>query len=430
MESTNMENNLLDIILSDDNLNEAYKRVYKNKGASGVDKMMTSDLNQHLKENGHEIKEQIRQRKYKPQPVLRVEIPKADGGVRLLGIPTVTDRFIQQAISQVIGPIFDEQFSEYSYGFRPKRYAEMAIVQALEFMNDGYKWVVDIDLEKFFDTVHHDKLMRIVSRTIKDGDVISLIRKYLVSGIVIDEQYHESIIGTPQGGNLSPLLSNIMLNELDKELETRGLNFVRYADDCLILVGSEKAAKRVMERITKHIEVELGLKVNATKSKVSEPKDIKFLGFGFYWNQYQYQFKAKPHTESVEKFKSNLKQITLRSWGTSFDNRLRRLRQVMRGWFNYFKNYISKTFCKWDIDANIRFRLRMVIWKQWKKVSKRFKALQVLGINRSKAWEWANTRKKYARVAMSFIMTSTVTNDRLTKRGFLSMETLYNNYHI
>lgn len=218
-----MEKNLLNIILSDDNLNEAYKRVHKNKGASGVDKMMTSDLKQHLKEHGQEIKEQIRQRKYKPQPVLRVEIPKPDGGVRLLGIPTVTDRFIQQAISQVIGPIFDEQFSDYSYGFRPKRYAEMAIVRALELMNDGYKWIVDIDLEKFFDTVHHDKLMRIVSKTIKDGDVISLIRKYLVSGIVIDEQYHESIIGTPQGGNLSPLLSNIMLNELDKELEIRGL---------------------------------------------------------------------------------------------------------------------------------------------------------------------------------------------------------------
>ena len=425
-----MEKNLLNIILSDDNLNEAYKRVHKNKGASGVDKMMTSDLKQHLKEHGQEIKEQIRQRKYKPQPVLRVEIPKPDGGVRLLGIPTVTDRFIQQAISQVIGPIFDEQFSDYSYGFRPKRYAEMAIVRALELMNDGYKWIVDIDLEKFFDTVHHDKLMRIVSKTIKDGDVISLIRKYLVSGIVIDEQYHESIIGTPQGGNLSPLLSNIMLNELDKELEIRGLNFVRYADDCLILVGSEKAAKRVMERITKFIEEELGLKVNATKSKVSEPKDIKFLGFAFNWNKYQYQFKAKPHAKSVEKLKEKIKQMTSRSWGTSLDNRLRSLKYVMRGWFNYFKKYLTKTFCKREIDPHTRYRLRMVIWKQWKKVSKRFSALQALGVNRAKAWEWANTRKKYARVAMSYIMTTTVTNERLVKRGFLSMETLYNNYHI
>lgn len=425
-----MEKNLLNIILSDDNLNEAYKRVHKNKGASGVDKMMTSDLKQHLKEHGQEIKEQIRQRKYKPQPVLRVEIPKPDGGVRLLGIPTVTDRFIQQAISQVIGPIFDEQFSDYSYGFRPKRYAEMAIVRALELMNDGYKWIVDIDLEKFFDTVHHDKLMRIVSKTIKDGDVISLIRKYLVSGIVIDEQYHESIIGTPQGGNLSPLLSNIMLNELDKELEIRGLNFVRYADDCLILVGSEKAAKRVMERITKFIEEELGLKVNATKSKVSEPKDIKFLGFAFYWNKYQYQFKAKPHAKSVEKLKEKIKQMTSRSWGTSLDNRLRSLKYVMRGWFNYFKKYLTKTFCKREIDPHTRYRLRMVIWKQWKKVSKRLSALQALGVNRAKAWEWANTRKKYARVAMSYIMTTTVTNERLAKRGFLSMETLYNNYHI
>ena len=306
----------------------------------------------------------------------------------------------------------------------------MAIVRALELMNDGYKWIVDIDLEKFFDTVHHDKLMRIVSKTIKDGDVISLIRKYLVSGIVIDEQYHESIIGTPQGGNLSPLLSNIMLNELDKELEIRGLNFVRYADDCLILVGSEKAAKRVMERITKFIEEELGLKVNATKSKVSEPKDIKFLGFAFYWNKYQYQFKAKPHAKSVEKLKEKIKQMTSRSWGTSLDNRLRSLKYVMRGWFNYFKKYLTKTFCKREIDPHTRYRLRMVIWKPWKKVSKRFSALQALGVNRAKAWEWANTRKKYARVAMSYIMTTTVTNERLAKRGFLSMETLYNNYHI
>lgn len=425
-----MENNLLDTILSTNNLNEAYKRVHKNKGACGVDKMETSDLKDHLKEHGQEIKDQIRQRKYKPQPVLRVEIPKPDGGVRLLGIPTVTDRFIQQAISQVIGPIFDEQFSEYSYGFRPKRYAEMAIVRALELMNDGYKWIVDIDLEKFFDTVPHDKLMRIISKTIKDGDVISLIRKYLVSGIVIDEQYHESIIGTPQGGNLSPLLSNIMLNELDKELETRGLNFVRYADDCLIFVGSEKAAKRVMERITKFIEEELGLKVNATKSKVSEPKDIKFLGFAFFWSGYQYQFKAKPHAQSVRKFKEKIREITSRSWGTSLDNRLLKLSQLMRGWFNYFKKYLTKSFCKKEIDPHTRYRLRMVIWKQWKTISKRFRSLQVLGVNRAKAWEWANTRKKYARVAMSFIMTTTVTNEKLMKRGFLSMETLYNNYHI
>lgn len=241
-------------ILSNENLNEAYKQVVRNKGASGVDGMMTSELKSYLKENEESLKASLRDRTYKPQPVKRVEIPKPNGEVRLLGIPTVVDRFIQQAINQVLMPIFDEQFSEYSYGFRPKRYAEIAITKALELMNDGYDWVVDIDLEKFFDTVNHDKVMRLVSNTIKDGDVISLIRKFLVSGISIDGEYKASVIGTPQGGNLSPLLSNIMLNELDKELEARGHKFVRYADDCLILVGSEKAAQGVMKRIVNYIE--------------------------------------------------------------------------------------------------------------------------------------------------------------------------------
>jgi group II intron reverse transcriptase/maturase len=223
---------LLERILDADNLNQAFKRVKSNKGASGVDGMKTSKLKEHLSEKGEVIKAQIRTRKYKPSPVRRVEIPKTDGGIRNLGVPTVTDRFIQQAIAQVLTPIYERQFHENSYGFRPNRCAQMAIIKALEIMNDGYTWIVDIDLEKFFDTVNHDKLMQLISKTIQDGDVISLIRKYLVSGVMIDDEYKESIIGTPQGGNLSPLLSNIMLNELDKELDERGLNFVRYADDC------------------------------------------------------------------------------------------------------------------------------------------------------------------------------------------------------
>lgn len=420
---------LLERILSDKNLNEAYKRVHRNKGTSGVDKMMTSDLKPYLEKHGEAIKNAIRLRTYKPQPVKRVEIPKPNGGVRLLGVPTVIDRFIQQAIAQVISPIFDDQFSEYSYGFRPKRYAEMAIIRTLELMNDGYDWVVDIDLEKFFDTVHHDKLMRLVSNTIKDGDVISLIRKFLVSGIVVDEQYKESIIGTPQGGNLSPLLSNIMLNELDKELEHRGLNFVRYADDCLILVGSEKAANRVIGRVSKFIEEKLQLKVNMTKSKVSRPEGIKFLGFGFYWSSTQYQYKAAPHKVSVQRLREKLKAITSRRWSVSMDVRLFKLKQLMRGWFNYFKNFLTKSRSI-KIDSHIRFRLRMVIWKQWKRVSTRFNSLIKLGISRAKAWQWANTRKGYARVASSVIMCSSVTNKVLIKRGFLPLESLYNQYHI
>ncbi|MDM8299280.1 reverse transcriptase domain-containing protein, partial [Enterocloster aldenensis] len=218
---------LMEQILSKDNLNTAYLQVVRNKGAAGVDGMEYTELAEYLLENGEIIKEQMRTRKYKAQPVRRVEIPKPDGGIRKLGVPTVVDRFVQQAVAQVLSPIFEEEFHEHSYGFRPNRSAQQAVVKALEMMNDGHNWIVDIDLEKFFDTVNHDKLMTIVGRTIKDGDVISILRKFLVSGIMIEEEYEESIIGTPQGGNISPLLSNIMLNELDKEMEERGLDFVR-----------------------------------------------------------------------------------------------------------------------------------------------------------------------------------------------------------
>ncbi len=414
---------ILSQILSNANLNLAYHKVVNNKGAAGVDKMTTGQLKGHLKVNLESIKEQIKTRKYKPSPVLRVEIPKPNGGVRNLGIPTVTDRFIQQAIAQVISPIFDEQFSEYSYGFRPKRYAEMAIVKTLEYLNGGYEWVVDIDLEKFFDKVHHDKLMRIISKTVNDGDVISLIRKYLASGIEIDGEYIESEIGTPQGGPLSPLLSNIMLNELDKELEKRGHKFVRYADDCLIFVGSEKAANRVMKRITKFIEEELSLSVNVSKSRVCKPEEVKFLGFGFYCDHYQHTYKAKVHEESIKRFKLRVKELTKRNWGISLENRLIKLAQLFRGWFNYFKNYVGIELLR-SIDNNTRFRLRMIIWKQWKNIKTRLKAFIKMGVNKYKAWEWANSRKGYARVAGSYIMTTTVTNDRLKRKGYLSLESL------
>ena len=226
-------------ILSNDNLNAAYLQVVRNKGAAGVDGMTVEELGAYLSENGENIREQLRTRKYKPQPVRRVEIPKADGGTRNLGVPTVVDRFVQQAVAQVLTPIFEEQFHDHSYGFRPKRCAQQAVLKALEMMNDGHSWIVDIDLAKFFDTVDHDKLMTIFGRTIKDGDVISVVRKFLVSGVMIDDEYEDTVVGTPQGGNISPLLANVMLNELDKELEARGLDFVRYADDLIIMVGSK-----------------------------------------------------------------------------------------------------------------------------------------------------------------------------------------------
>lgn len=280
--------------------------------------------------------------------MLRVEIPKANGGVRLLGIPSVVDRVIQQAISQVLTPIFEEQFHDNSYGFRPKRNTQMAILKALDYMNDEYSWIVDIDLERFFDTVHHDRLMNIISRTIKDGDVISIIRKYLVSGVMIEDEYKESIIGTPQGGNLSPLLSNIMLNELDKELEVRGLKFVRYADDCIIFVKSEMSARRVMRSVRKYIEEKLGLKVNVSKTRVIKPTDrgMKYLGYGFYYDSYSGVIKAKPHDNSIEEFKYKLKQLSKRSWSVSMEYRIRKLNQVIRGWINYFKLGKMKTKLK------------------------------------------------------------------------------------
>lgn len=421
--------NLLEQILSSANLNEAYLQVKRNKGAEGVDGMKVNELGEHLRTNGDLIKEQIRQRKYKPQPVRRVEIPKPEGGIRDLGVPTVTDRFIQQAIAQVLTPIYEEQFSNSSYGFRPGRCAEMAIIKCLEMMNDGHTWIVDLDLEKFFDNVNHDKLMNIIARTIKDGDVISLIRKFLVSGVRIDDEYKDTIIGTPQGGNLSPLLSNIMLNELDKEMEVRGLNFIRYADDCIILVKSEKAANRVMESVTKYIEEKLGLKVNATKSKVDRPGGIKYLGFGFYWDIFSHQFKAKPHLKSIQKLKQKLKQLTSRSWGVNTAHRLVKLKQLIVGWVNYFRIGRMKGTCR-ALDEHIRFRLRMCIWKQWKKVKTRYNNLMKLGIKRQKAWEWANTRKGYARIANSFILCTAITNERLKKFGLVSLLDQYQLVHI
>lgn len=422
------DNTLLEKMLSDENLGLALAQVRRNKGASGIDGMEVSELKGYLDEHLEEIKESIRNRTYKPQPVKRVEIPKSDGGVRRLGIPAVLDRLVQQAIAQVLVPIYEPKFSDNSFGFRPNRCCEMAIIRALEYMNDGFQWVVDIDLEKFFDTVDHDKLISLVMRDVKSGEIVSLIRKFLVSGIMMDNEYKESVIGVVQGGNISPLLSNVVLNELDKELEARGLHFTRYADDCIILVGSSKAADRVMANVSKFIENKLGLKVNMTKSKISKPNEIRYLGFGFYYDASYGQWKAKPHQISVNKLKEKLKKLTNRSWSVSWEHRCTKLRQLIRGWINYYRIGQFKTICQ-RIDGWIRFRIRMYLWKKWKTVKNREKQLKKLGVNELQAKMWSNTRKSYARCASTFLQNK-VTKELLRRKGLPSMTDQYQLKHI
>ena len=418
---------LLDVILAKENLNKAYLQVFRNKGAAGIDGVTVEELRDYLKEHKEEILWEIRNRKYKPQPVRRVQIPKENGKKRNLGIPTVVDRVIQQAMVQVLSPIYEKQFSNSSYGFRPKRSCEMAVIRALELMNEGYDWIVDLDLEKFFDTVNQDRLISIIRRTVKDGEVVSLIRKFLESGVMENGHYQPTKVGTPQGGNLSPLLSNIMLNELDKELEARGLNFVRYADDCMILVRSKKAANRVLSTITKYIENKLGLKVNAEKSKVSRPTGIKFLGFGF-WVAKGGVYKPKPHLKSIEKLKRKLKALTCRSWSISLDSRIQKLNHLNRGWVNYFRIANMKNVLE-KIDERLRTRIRVIIWKQWKRTKTRCEALVKLGMPFELAFNCANTRKSYQQICKTQYIKFAINNERLKKRGLLFLTDHYLKVH-
>ena len=419
---------LLEEILNPNNLNKAYKKVVSNKGVAGVDGITVEEEFDYLKENKDRILNQIRKRRYKPQPVKRVQIPKENGKMRNLGIPTVTDRIIQQAIVQVISPIFEEQFNDNSFGFRPNRSSEQAVKRALEYLNEGYEWIVDIDLERFFDTVNQDRLITIIGKTIKDGDVVSLIRKYLSAGVMENGIVKATEVGTPQGGNLSPLLSNIMLNELDKELEARGLNFVRYADDCIILVKSEKAAIRVLASITKFIEKKLGLKVNAEKSKVTRPTQTKYLGFSF-WMSKSGKWKPKPHLKSYQKLIRKLKQLTDRSWSISLDNRIKKINYLVRGWINYFRIANMKNRIT-EIDKHLRTRIRVIIWKQWKKITRRQKALEQLGVAANLAHNIACSRKGYQLICKTDWLKFAINIERLRKRGLVFLLDQYTKVHI
>jgi group II intron reverse transcriptase/maturase len=377
----------------------------------------------YLKANGEAITQAIAEGKYKPNPVRRVEIPKDEGkATRPLGIPTVIDRLIQQAVSQVLGPIYEKQFHDNSYGFRPKRGCHDAIKQCQEYISQGYKYVVDMDLEKFFDTVNQNKLIEVLGRTIKDGRVISLIHKYLRAGVVIKHSYKDTSEGVPQGGPISPLLSNIMLNELDKELERRGHKFVRYADDLMIFCKSRRAAERTLTNIVPFIENKLFLKVNKTKTVVDYVGRVKFLGVAFYMKDGQ--ARVRIHPKSILKLKARIRQLTARSNGWGDEIRKRKLREYVTGWVNYFKIADIKSLLE-ELDKWLRRRIRMVIWKQWKKFKTKFTNLLKLGIDKAKAWEWANTRKGYWRTAHSPILHRALTTVKLRKTGYLFFSDYY-----
>ncbi|MFJ7734687.1 group II intron reverse transcriptase/maturase [Lysinibacillus sp. NPDC097231] len=412
---------LMNQILSRENLLLALKRVERNKGSHGVDEMPVKFLRQHVVENWLTIKKQILEGTYQPQPVRRIEIPKPDGGVRLLGIPTVTDRLIQQAIAQVLSNLYDLNFSNHSYGFRPKRSAHDAIREAKGYIKEGYRWVVDMDLEKFFDKVNHDRLMSTLAKKISDKPLLKLIHRYLQSGVMINGVVYDTDEGTPQGGPLSPLLSNIVLDELDKELEKRGHKFVRYADDCNIYVKTKRAGERVMASIKTFIEKTLRLKVNEKKSAVARPWQRKFLGFSFTSRKEPQVRIAK---ESIKRMKNKIRELTAKKKPFPMEYRIQQLNQYLIGWCGYFALADTKSVFE-SLDGWIRRRLRMCLWKNWKKPRTKVRNLIRLGVPDWKAYEWGNTRKSYWRISKSPILHRTLGNSYWSNQGLKSLQARY-----
>ena len=415
--------NLMEQILHKDNLNKAYKKVKSNKGAGGVDGMSVDELLGFLRDNQEHLIQKIRDGKYKPNPVRRVEIPKeTKGEIRKLGVPTVVDRVFQQAITQVLSPIYEEQFSENSFGFRPNRGAHDALKQCQTNVNDGYVYVVDMDLEKFFDTVCQSKLIEVLSRTIKDGRVISLVHKYLNAGVISRGMFEKTEVGMPQGGPLSPLLSNIMLNELDKELTRRGHRFVRYADDCMIFCKSRKSAERTLNNIVPYMEGKLFLKVNRTKTCVAHISRIKYLGYSFY--RYKGKCRFRVHPKSVTKMKNKIRELTDRRNGWGNEYRVLRLTQFIRGWVNYFDMADMKRLLQ-DSDEWLRHRIRAIYWKQWKKVKTKFKELKKLGVEKEKAWICANMRNGNWYCSGYFVLQTAFNNKKLRELGYPTFTEFY-----
>lgn len=411
-------NDLLESILDKENLNRAYKQVKRNHGAPGIDGMTVEEAFSWIKTNQGELLQSIRDGRYKPSPVRRKEIPKADGGVRKLGIPTVIDRVIQQAISQKLQPILEPLFSDGSYGYRPKRSAQQAIQKIKEYAEQGYVHAVEIDLSKYFDTLNHELLLNLLRKQIHDKRVIELIKRYLKSGVMENGVIGKTEEGSPQGGPLSPLLANIYLNEFDQEMASRAVNVIRYADDIVVLAKSKRAAKRLLETCGKYLEDKLKLKINVQKSKVVSVlarKHFKFLGFCLGKNGKGIYIRA--HSESLVKAKRKLKELTRRNQGKNVRVVMENVKSFIRGWLGYYQVAdIKRTLISWN--EWLRRRCRMYIWKQWKKPRTRVMNLRKLGVPEWQAYQWGNTRRGYWRIARSPVLSRSITNEKLARAGY------------
>ncbi|HBR1696469.1 TPA: group II intron reverse transcriptase/maturase [Klebsiella quasipneumoniae subsp. quasipneumoniae] len=409
---------LMEAICEPVNLRQALKRVKANKGAAGADGMSVSELPEHLRHNWPELKAQLLSGSYQPSPVRRVTIPKPGGGERLLGIPTVVDRFIQQAMMQVLQARWDASFSDSSYGFRPGRSAHQAVKQAHEYIRAGYHWVVDLDLEKFFDRVNHDVLMNRIAKGVSDKRVLSLIRRFLNAGVMEAGLVRPVTEGTPQGGPLSPLLSNLLLDDFDKELEKRGLKFARYADDCNVYVKSERAGNRVMAGLTHWLSRKLKLKVNADKSAVAHPETRKLLGYSFRRGQ---QVWCVVSPESVKRFKTRIKELTRRTTGRSLEQLIQPLKRYLTGWKSYYRlnqwSSLMRGLSRW-----IRRRLRSILWKQWKTGSKRYKELRSRGISKALAAQTVGSCHKQWRISYSPALNIVLPNRLFTGLGLPELQ--------
>ena len=423
------EPKLLEKILFRDNMNRAYKRVKANKGAPGVDGMTVEEALPWLKEHGKELTESIRSGKYKPQPVRRKEIPKPDGGVRKLGIPSVIDRIVQQAISQILAPIWEPIFSEGSYGYRPGRSAQDAILKIRGYVYDGYEWAVELDLSKYFDTLNHEKLLNLLRKEVTDERVIQLIKKFLKSGVMENGIRIATEEGSPQGGPLSPLLANIYLHEFDKEYEKRGVPVIRYADDIVLLCKSKRAAERLLESSTRYLEGKLKLKVNREKSRVTRitsREKFKFLGFAF--RKYKEDVLIRVHPKSLKKAKAKLHELTRRNQGRNVRQVMEKQKLFMQGWLNYYGLADLKSTAE-KLDKWLRRRYRMYIWKQWKKPRTRFRNLRKLGVPEKHARMTAGSRQSCWAASDFPAVKRAITKERLERAGYFNISKAYESIH-